>query len=140
MKDFDLIFIGSGPAGISTALHLIHQDPGWADRMIVIEKATHPRHKLCGGGMTRLGVDVLRRLGLQFPLPVPQEWVFDMRFIYQGRTTLVSGEPQLIIFHRAELDASLAELACLRGVTILQNEVVEQIPFDTQSVIVKTGR
>lgn len=55
MRDVDLIIIGSGPAGISTALHLLQQDPGWADRMIMIEKASHPWPKLCGGGMTRLG-------------------------------------------------------------------------------------
>jgi flavin-dependent dehydrogenase len=55
MKDIDLIIIGSWPAGISTALHLLQQDPGWAGRMIVLEKAIHPRHKLCGGRMTRPG-------------------------------------------------------------------------------------
>jgi len=41
MRDIDLIIIGSGSAGISTALHLLQQDPGWADREIMIEKASH---------------------------------------------------------------------------------------------------
>jgi flavin-dependent dehydrogenase len=80
MKDIDLIIIGSGPAGISTALHLLEQDPGWARRMFVLEKAIHPRQKLCGGGMTRPGVKKLRRLGVQIPLPIPQKWVDDVRY------------------------------------------------------------
>lgn len=89
--------------------------------------------------MTRLGVDVLRRLGLQIPLPIPQEWVVDVRFVYQGRTIHVGGHPQLIVFHRKELDAHLAAEARLRGVIIRQNEPVEQIRFDEQGVLVKTG-
>jgi flavin-dependent dehydrogenase len=61
MKDGDLIITGSGPTGISTALHLLWQAPGWAGCMIVLEKVAHPRHKLCGGGITRLGMDALRQ-------------------------------------------------------------------------------
>jgi flavin-dependent dehydrogenase len=140
MRDIDLIIVGSGPAGISTALHLLQFDPGWVDRMIMIEKASHPRPKLCGGGMTRLGVEVLKQLGIQFPLPIPQEWVVDARFVYRGRTIHIRGIPLLIIFHRAELDEYLVEQARSRGVIIHQNETVEQISFDKKRVVVKTNR
>lgn len=140
MREIDLTIIGSGPAGISTALHLIQQDPGWTRRMILLEKASHPRHKLCGGGLTRLGIKTLHHLGFQLPLPIPQEWVEDVRFVYQGRTIHVRGDPQLIIFNRAELDAFLAEQARLRGLTIQQNEAVKQIRIDEQGVVVKTER
>jgi len=140
MKEIDLIIIGSGPAGISTALHLVQQDPGWIGRMILLEKASHPRQKLCGGAMTRLGVETLRRLGMQLPLPISQEWVEDVCFVYQGRMIHVGGDPHLIIFQRAELDACMAEQARLRGVVIQQNEAVELIRIKEQGVEVKTGR
>lgn len=51
----DVLIVGSGPSGMSTALHLVHQDPTWAKRIIVVDKAIHPREKLCGGGITHLG-------------------------------------------------------------------------------------
>jgi len=35
-EDIDLIIVGSGPAGLSTALHLIKNDPSWGKRMVVL--------------------------------------------------------------------------------------------------------
>ena len=52
-EEVDVVIVGGGPAGVSTALHLLQLDPGWAGRMVVLEKAAHPREKLCGGGMGR---------------------------------------------------------------------------------------
>jgi flavin-dependent dehydrogenase len=48
----DTLIVGSGPAGSSTALHLVQKDPAWAERILVVDKAVHPREKLCGGGIT----------------------------------------------------------------------------------------
>ena len=69
VESVDVLIIGSGPAGMSTALHLVQADQAWADRIVVIEKAVHPRDKLCGGGVTRAGEDILGRLGLSFDPP-----------------------------------------------------------------------
>jgi len=140
MKTIDLLIVGSGPAGVSTALHLLQQDPGWAERLIVIEKARHPRPKLCGGGVTRLGLKVLSGLGLSQTLPLPMAWVEDVRFVYRGRTIHVRGQPQVQIFYRAELDAYLANQACRRGVTIRQEETVAGLAFDNNGVTVRTDR
>ncbi|MCK4826999.1 FAD-dependent monooxygenase, partial [bacterium] len=71
MQEIDLLIIGSGPAGLSTALHLLQQDSGWAKRMILVDKASHPRPKLCAGGVTRIGLKTLRDLEIQLPLPIP---------------------------------------------------------------------
>ncbi|MCK5921773.1 MAG: hypothetical protein KAG66_12580, partial [Methylococcales bacterium] len=77
----DIAIVGSGPAGASVALHLIQQNPDWAKRIIVIEKAVHPREKLCGGGITYLGLDVLARLGLAFE---PSHFnVREVRLVFQ---------------------------------------------------------
>ncbi len=70
MRDIDLIIIGSGPAGISTALHLLQQDPGWADR------DDHDRKSLPSTALVvrrrddPSGMEVFKRLSLQFPLPI----------------------------------------------------------------------
>ncbi|HAE59110.1 MAG TPA: hypothetical protein DCG54_06275, partial [Anaerolineae bacterium] len=61
---YDIIIVGAGPAGISVALHLAQIIPGIEKRTLILEKAHHPRHKLCGGGLLPDGEIVLRQLGL----------------------------------------------------------------------------
>ena len=63
VKQVDVLIVGAGPAGASTALHLLKIDPAWAERLVVVDKAVHPREKLCGGGVTQLGEQVLTGLG-----------------------------------------------------------------------------
>jgi flavin-dependent dehydrogenase len=140
MEEHDLIIIGAGPAGISTALHLLQLDASWTHRMVILEKEAHPRAKLCGGGVTRLGLNVLKRLGFDLPLPLPQAWVNDIRLIYRRRVVHVRGKPQFIVFHRPELDAYLARWARERGVCIRENEAVQSIERDRQGVAVITTR
>ncbi len=138
MENTDLVIIGAGPAGISTALHLLQADPGWRSRLVVLEKESHPRHKLCGGGVTRFGLDILRALSLPDPLPIPQVAVDDARLVYRHRTVHVRGAPEFVVFHRAELDAYLAEEARRRGVQILENTPVQEISSTPDGVLVKT--
>jgi flavin-dependent dehydrogenase len=134
-----LIIIGAGPAGISTALHLMQIDPSWAERMVVVEKARHPRPKLCGGGLTRMGLEVLRDLGFPLPLPLPQARVDDVRLQYRNRVVHVRGNPQIAIFHRPELDAWLAEQAQERGVHIQQMVAVKTLARDAEGVTIQTN-
>jgi flavin-dependent dehydrogenase len=138
MHAFPLIIIGAGPAGLSTALHLLALDPAWARRMVVLDRFAHPRHKLCGGGVTRLGLHYLRALGLPEPLPIPQAPVRDARFIYKDRTVHVYGRPEFIVFHRREFDNYLARTARERGVRIHENVRVREIRVDPDGVTVVT--
>jgi flavin-dependent dehydrogenase len=140
MLELDLLIIGGGPAGLSTALHLLQQDPGWSQRMLVVEKASHPRQKLCGGGLTRLGLDLLIGLGFELPLPIPQARVEDARLVYQGRTVHVRGWPQFVVFHRAEFDAFLAGQARQRGAAIREGEAVQSLAIGSQGVTVWTDK
>ena len=45
----DVLIVGSGPSGMSTALHLVRQDKNWAKRIIVVDKAIHPRTRSAAG-------------------------------------------------------------------------------------------
>ncbi len=67
MIDPEIIIVGSGPAGCSTALHLVAQSAGWRHRILVLEAKRHPRRKLCGGGLTVFGLQALKGLGLELP-------------------------------------------------------------------------
>jgi flavin-dependent dehydrogenase len=53
----DLLILGGGPGGLSTALHL-------APRILILEKEHYPRFKLCAGGLGADAEVVLERLGL----------------------------------------------------------------------------
>jgi len=136
---FDLIILGAGPAGISTALHLIQLDQSWKERVLVLEKKAHPRPKICGGGVTRLGINLLRELGLEWPLPIPQAWVDDACLIYQNRTIHVRAQPELVIFERSEFDNYLANQARWQGIQIHENEPAISFSIDQDGVIINTA-
>jgi flavin-dependent dehydrogenase len=143
MVSIDLLIIGAGPAGISTALHLIQLDSSWAARLIILEKETHPRHKLCGGGLTRFGLGVLHNLGLPLPLPIPQVPVTDVRLTYGSRTITLRGTskaPQFIVFRRSELDAYLVHHGRQQGLQIRENEAAQDIQQNADYLIVTTQR
>jgi flavin-dependent dehydrogenase len=118
-REVDLAVIGGGPAGLSTALFLLERNSSWGDRMVVLEKATHPRHKLCGGGLTALALRQLKRLHLQ--LDIPHVRVEEVQFIYRSRRIRLPGHPAIVVTRRAEFDEWLARKAVERGVRLVQN-------------------
>ena len=138
MQSIPLAIIGAGPSGLSTALHLLQLDPAWKNKLILFDKASHPRHKLCGGGVTRLGVDILQSLGFPKPLPIPHVAVEDVRLVYGRRVIHVRGKPEFLVFHRQELDAYLAEEARQRGLCLHENEMVKSIEWQPDGVKVTT--
>jgi flavin-dependent dehydrogenase len=140
MPTVDILIIGAGPAGLSTALHLLKTDSRWAERMLLVEKAIHPRHKLCGGGVTRMGLETLESLDFRMPLPLPQARVDDIRLVYGSRTIHVRGQPGLVVFHRAEFDAYLAEQARRRGAQICEDEKVQGVSLDEFGATVVTTK
>ncbi len=134
----DLIIIGSGPSGISTALHLIQQDPSWKHRLIILEKSEHPRHKLCGGGVTRFGLTTLKSLGVPFPPPIPYTIIEDLNIRYQQQTIHVRGKPIFIIFNREQFDHHLFTIAKKRGIEIKTSRTVSNLSYHPDGILVTT--
>ena len=60
----DILILGGGPAGLSTALHLAQLAPRLVPRILVLEKAHYPRHKLCAGALVSDAEVILEGLGL----------------------------------------------------------------------------
>jgi flavin-dependent dehydrogenase len=137
-EDIDVLIVGSGPSGVSTALHLMQQAPAWAQRMVVVDRAVHPRDKLCGGGITHLGYNVLARLGIRFePLHVKAR---RMHLVYLDRRCSLYGNPVFRIVRRNEFDHWLVRTAEARGVHIRQGEAVRQVTPKNEYVEVITTR
>jgi flavin-dependent dehydrogenase len=122
MQSFDVAIIGGGPAGLGTALHLLQIDPGWADRIIVLEKDRYPRHKLCAGGITSYGLTELRSLGLVPQVPYVPVKIARLR--YRDRIDEFQGQPAFVVVRRSEFDAWLAEQARHRGVILHEGSPV----------------
>jgi flavin-dependent dehydrogenase len=106
--------------------------------MIVLEKATHPKEKLCGGGITRSGLITLKDLGFPLPLPLTQCRVDNVYLRYRKRELRVRGCPLFVVFHRPEFDHYLVREARKRGVLIQENEEVLSVSNQSTYVAVTT--
>ena len=65
----DVVIVGAGPAGCAAAIELRRAGRS----VVVLDKATFPRDKCCGDGLTTLALRELESLGLQ-PAGVPS-WI-----------------------------------------------------------------
>jgi len=121
----DVVIVGGGPAGISTALHLHAQDPALAARTIVLEKATYPREKYCAGGIGGRALRDLARIGVTVDVPAVNVATVAMR---TPDTTLRIGEPHFAkVVRRVEFDHALAKVAMERGITVRQGAAVRDV-------------
>jgi geranylgeranyl reductase family protein len=134
----DVLIVGSGPSGVSTALHLIQLDPAWAGRVLVVDKAVHPREKLCGGGLTHMGQNILADLGL--PLEPRNFEIKEARLLYRDKSYSFYGNPVFRIVRRDEFDHWLVKKAEERGVRVRQGEAVKEITPHAEYVEVVTER
>lgn len=138
VEPVDVLIVGSGPSGTSTALHLVKLDPAWAERIVIIDKAVHPREKLCGGGITHLGQNVLANLGL--PLEPRSFEVKEARLLYRGKRYSFYGNPVFRIVRRDEFDHWLVRTCEQLGVRVRQGEPVTTVTPHDDYVEVVTGK
>jgi len=139
----DIIIVGAGPAGISTALHLAILAPELVSRTLILEKARHPRPKLCGGGILPDAEVVLRQLGLDIT-EIPFAEVDWAHFEYEGRGFKFRPDPEqpsaFRVIRRQEFDAWLVSKARVRGFLIHENTTVKNITPTESDVVVTTDR
>ncbi len=136
MDNVDILIVGSGPAGISTALHLVQQNPDWAHRITIVDKAVHPREKLCGGGITRSGLAILDSLGLDFePAHIPVQSLY---FVYRNLQFVIEDSPVFRVVRRDEFDHWMVQKAEEKGIDIRQGEAVIGISPQSDFVDVTT--
>jgi geranylgeranyl reductase family protein len=115
----DVVVVGGGPAGCAAAITLAH-----AGRDVtLVDKATFPRDKCCGDGLTTAALRELEDLGLD-PAAVPSWTVVGAAWVRSpsGRTVrfpLPEGQGEFAaIAPRNELDAALLDVARAAGVKV----------------------
>jgi flavin-dependent dehydrogenase len=125
MERHDVIVVGGGPAGAATALYLARRDPALARRTLLIEKARHPRPKVCAGGLIPHALACLRELGIG--LTVPHVMVDRARVDVPGRRVEVAGRALCAVIRRAEFDAALLAAVRAAGVEVMEDAKVQRV-------------
>jgi geranylgeranyl reductase family protein len=136
LSRFDVVVVGAGPAGTATAIAA--RDLGL--EVLMVDKATFPRDKTCGDGLTTGALRLLERLGLALPdLPSYATVRETVLVSPSGRTIslpLPPGGQYAGVIPRADLDAALVELARKRGATVREGNGVRSVAYDGDEVIV----
>jgi flavin-dependent dehydrogenase len=137
MQKIDICIIGAGPAGIATTAALIKFNPRLLDHLVILEKASHPRHKLCGGGLTPWADTLLRELGLEANVPTLP---VDRVQLYLSAQPLEFDKPGVLrTIRRNEFDAALAKSLREKGVRLLEKMLVQNLVEERDGIRVETG-
>ena len=137
---WDIIIIGGGPAGLSTALHLAKIRPDLVERILVLEKAHYPRPKLCAGALVADAEVLLQQLGLDVgEVPHVDARAAHFDFAGRGLTLALPRSHILRIIRRDEFDAWLAKKARSRGIEIREGVSVKSVSAGMDVVEIETG-
>ena len=134
---FDLVIIGSGPAGSACAVTAAQAGLTVA----LIDKSAFPREKLCGGGVTGRSVRYMKEIfgmGPDTKLFLPST---HMRLAYDGRIISDTADaPAIQMTMRRDFDDALHARAVAAGVQVFAPARLATIAPDSATVTLADGR
>lgn len=136
---YDVIIVGSGPAGISTAINVVKHMPSLQDHVLVLEKQKHPRKKLCGGGLSQYAMCLLRHLDIKMDMPsikLKRTRIVMNSNEYSESVAVQSAE--LCTVMREEFDEALVRSARSLGIEVIEEEPAVSLSFRDDAVVVTT--
>jgi menaquinone-9 beta-reductase len=138
VQNYEIVIVGAGPAGASTALRLATLDPKLADKILLLDKASFPRPKLCAGGITGSAENMLAQLGVS--TSVPSKAIHTSRFMFPTGTLTLKKEGHIRIVRRQEFDYDLLLASQKRGIVTRDGEAVERVVISSDRVVVRTSK
>ena len=135
----DVAIVGGGPAGVATAASLVHRDPAWAERLIVLERARFPRDKVCAGGLGARADRILAMLDLRADVPSVPIHGLCLR-LPAGTRTVRTDQPIGRVVRRIEFDRALAGSLADRGVSIVEGAAVQSLHREGRDTRLVTSR
>jgi flavin-dependent dehydrogenase len=123
---YDVIIVGGGLAGLSSAIVLA----GKQYKVLLLEKESYPKHKVCGEYISMESWPFLKSLGL--PLDQMKLPIIDRLQVTDTRGNVVDALlPQGGFgISRYQLDDALAKLATDAGATVLTRTKADDIQYD----------
>jgi geranylgeranyl reductase family protein len=133
MESYDVAIVGGGPAGATAAYRLASAGAS----VLVLDKATFPRDKPCGGGVTG-------RAARQLPFsitPVVEDVVDRMECGLRYRSHVVrrARAPIAYMTQRRRLDHFLLQKAAEAGAEVREGETADARELDARIVIGADG-
>ncbi len=126
-RDADLLVIGAGPAGCAAAISARRA----GRTVVVVDRATFPRDKTCGDGLTTGALRLLEHLGLPLTTLDASARVREVRLVTPTGRTIelplpVDGEHARVMT-RVDLDARLVEAAKRAGADLVEGSALEDL-------------
>lgn len=110
----DVLVVGGGPAGSIAALEAARRGMS----VVLVDRSTFPRHKVCGCCLSAAGVDLLRELDLESRLMRFAASTHTLELWNDGRHAVTPLSPGMAI-SRADLDEHLLAAAADAGACVL---------------------
>jgi menaquinone-9 beta-reductase len=137
--DVDILVVGAGPAGAAAGLAARRRGLD----VLVVDKATFPRDKTCGDGLTTAALRLLERLGVDLRtlpgyMPVRETVLISP----SGRRVSLPMPPDgdyAAVVPRVEMDAALVDKARAAGVKVCEGTAVTGIDANDDGVTVSLG-
>jgi len=131
--NYDVIVAGAGPAGSTAARRLAQRGA----RVLLLDRATFPRDKPCGGGVT---LAAARAAGIDLS-PVVERTVHEVRVSLRLGKPFhrTAAEPLAYMTQRCRLDAYLVEQAAAAGAEFRDGVAVREIDLSERGVLVRAN-
>ncbi len=120
---YDIVIVGAGIAGLSSALHLSNS----SRKILVMEKAIFPRDKPCGGGLTYKSINLLDEIGFKYSF----DDISEVNFNYYNEIINYFKRRKgiLRIVKRIEFDKDFYSHAKNKGINIVENIAISSIEY-----------
>jgi flavin-dependent dehydrogenase len=119
--NWDAIVVGAGPAGVIAA----HEVAKRGQRVLLVDKASFPRPKVCGGCLNLSMLATLERVGLTSAIHELDGVALNALRLTTGNHSATLPLPGGTSISREAMDAALIAAAVHDGVTFLSNTRVQ---------------
>ena len=122
-QQFDVIIIGGGLAGLTSAIHLAQND----FKVLLIEKNSFPKHKVCGEYVSNEVLPYLEYLGFN-PFEFGAKRITNFELTTHNNKTIQTELPLGGFgMSRYQMDFQLYKLALRQGVSVVKDTVDDVI-------------